>query len=56
MLGSRAAFREQLVNQRGALSVLSGTALCPPDAALLGRNAQFVILDPQHDFVPNLDA
>jgi hypothetical protein len=30
--------------------------LRPLDAALLGRDAQFVVFDPQHKFVSNLDA
>jgi hypothetical protein len=56
MLRSRAAFCEQLIHQGAALYILSSAALCPPDAALLGRNPQLIVLNPQHDLVPNLDA
>jgi hypothetical protein len=35
---------------------LPGTALRPLDAALLGRDAQFVVLNSQHNFISNLDA
>jgi hypothetical protein len=57
MPGGLAAFREQLIYQRStALYVLPGTTLRPLDAALLGRDAQFVVLDPQHDFISNLNA
>jgi hypothetical protein len=56
MLGGLAAFREQLFHQRCTpLYVLPGTALRPLDAPLLGRDAQFVVLDPQNDFISNLD-
>jgi hypothetical protein len=54
--GGRAAFREQFIDQRRALYVLPRAALRPLDAALLGRNAQFVVFDPQHDLISNLDA
>jgi len=57
MLGGLAAFREQLIDQGfGGLYVLPGASLRPLDAALLGRDAQFVVLDPQHDLISNLDA
>jgi len=57
MLGGLAAFGEQFFDQRCAwLYVLPGAALSPLDAALLGRDAQFVILDPQHNFISNPDA
>jgi hypothetical protein len=56
MLGGLAAFRQQLIHQRcTALYVLPGTALRPLDTALLGRDAQFVVFDPQHDLISNLD-
>jgi hypothetical protein len=57
MLGGPAALREQLIDQRGAaLYILPGSALRPLDAPLLGRDAQFVVFDPQHDLISNLDA
>jgi hypothetical protein len=57
MLGGPAALREQLIDQRGAaLYILPGAPLRPLDAPLLGRDAQFVVFDPQHDLISNLDA
>jgi hypothetical protein len=57
MPGGLAAFREQLIDQRGAgFYVLPGPPLRSPDAALLGCDAQFVVFDPQHDFISNFDA
>src|SRR5712671_696903 len=48
MLGSLAAFRKQFFNQRGArLQILLRAPLRPLDTALLGRDSQFVVLDPQ---------
>jgi hypothetical protein len=35
---------------------LPRTALRAPDAALLGRDAQFVVFDPEYDLISNLDA
>jgi hypothetical protein len=35
---------------------MPGAALCPLDAALLRRDPQFVILDPQHHFISDLNA
>jgi len=52
-----ASLREQFINQRRTpLYILPRTALRPLDSSLLGRDAQFVIFDPQHDLIPNLDA
>jgi hypothetical protein len=57
MLCGLAAFGEQLVDQRGAaFYVLPGAALRSLDTALLSRDAQFIVFDPQHNFIPNLDA
>jgi hypothetical protein len=55
--GGLATVREQLIYQRcAALYILSGSTLRTLDAALLGSDAQFVVFDPQDDFIPNLDA
>jgi hypothetical protein len=57
MLGSPAAFREQLVGQRRTPPyVLPGAALRPLDAPLLGRDAQLIVFDPQHNLISDLDA
>jgi hypothetical protein len=55
MPGGGAAFREQFIDQRGALHVLAGPTLRSLDAALLRRNAQFIVFDPQDDFISYLD-
>jgi hypothetical protein len=55
--GGLAAFREQLVHQRCAgLYELPGAALSPLNAALLSRDAQFVVFDAQHNLISNPDA
>jgi hypothetical protein len=57
MPGVLTAFRAQLIDQRfAALYILSSAALRPLDAALLGRDAQFVVFNPQNDLISNLDA
>src|ERR1035437_4046922 len=57
ILGCLAAFGEQLIDQRHAgFYILPGAALGPLNAPLLGRDSQLIVLDPQHNFISNLNA
>jgi hypothetical protein len=57
MLRRLATRLEQFLNQGGArFYIMPGAALCPLDAVLLRRDPQFVALDPQHNFISDLDA
>ena len=54
---SAAPFGKDLVDQRRAgFYILSRAALGPLNATLLGRDSQFTVLDPQNDFISNLNA
>jgi hypothetical protein len=56
-LSGLAAFREQLIHQRpAALYILPGAALSTLNAALLGRDAQFVVLNAQNNLISHPDA
>src|SRR6266403_584013 len=56
-LGGLAAFRNEFVNQRPAGFYISpDTLLGSLKTAFQGCNPQFVVFDPQNDFVPDIDA
>src|SRR5271166_4202006 len=57
MSGCYATLGQQFVNQRRAgFHIMPGALLRPLDAALLSRDAQFVVLDPQHNLISYLNA
>lgn len=54
-LGGLAPLREQLIDQGSAgPQVAPGAALRTLDAPLLGGDPQFIVSDPQQDFIPTL--
>src|ERR1700687_5025365 len=57
IFGGLAAFRKQFAAQRrSGFYILPSAALCPLNAALLGGDSQFVVLDSQHNFISHLNA
>src|SRR5271165_1746976 len=57
MLGCLAAFGEQFINQRRAgVYIMPGAPLRPLNTALLRRDSQFVVVDPEHNFISSLNA
>ena len=56
-LGGLAPFRQQFIHQGNAgLQVAPGAALCALNPPLLRSDPQFIVSDPQQDFIPDLDA